>query len=88
METWKKKGRKDITIEGSADKRCVTGTFGISLSCVFLPVQLTYGGKMSESILEVAFSDVFSVSKNQNYFSDTEESLKYLHEIIISYMKN
>ena len=37
-----KKGSKQVTITGSADHWQVTGTFAITLSRVFLPVQLIY----------------------------------------------
>ena len=88
MVSWKKKVTKDVTIEGSADKRCLTGSNGIASSCVFLPVHLTYSGKTSQGIPKVLFSDGYSLSRNSNHFSSSVKSLKYLHEIIISYMKN
>ena len=88
MVSWKKKVTKDVTIEGSADKRCLTGSNGIASSCVFLPVHLTYSGKTSQGIPKVLFSDGYSLSRNSNHFSSSEKSLKYLHEIIIFYMKN
>lgn len=88
MVSWKKKVTKDVTIEGSADKRCLTGSTCIALSCVFLPFHLTYSGKTSQGIPKVIFSDRYSLSRNSNHFSSTEKSIRYLHEMIISTIKN
>ena len=38
-----KKGSKSVSIAGSTDKRSITGTFIITLSGNFLPMQLIYG---------------------------------------------
>ena len=37
-----------MTIEGSVDKRSITGTFAISFDGNFLPIQLIYGGKTTK----------------------------------------
>ena len=71
MVSWKKKVTKDVTIEGSANKRCLTGSSCIALSCVFLPFHLTYSGKTSQGIPKVIFSDRYSLSRNSNHFSST-----------------
>ena len=41
------RGKTSVTIEGSADKRMITGTFAITLEGEFLPMQLIYRGKTS-----------------------------------------
>ena len=87
-ETMALKGSTSVTIEGSNDKRMITGTFAITLSGRFLPIQLIYGGKTTQSIPKVAFPKEFSLSANPTHFSNTEESLKFLSEIIIPYIDN
>ena len=61
--------RYDVTIESSVDKRCITETFGISLSGVSLPVKLIHSGNTSHSIPKVAFPDGFSLNANPKHFS-------------------
>ena len=39
-----------VTIEGSDDKRMITGTFAVTLSGNFLSMQLIYSGKTNQSI--------------------------------------
>ena len=62
------KGVKNITIEGSADKRTITGTFGISKSGVFLPMQLIYSGKTTQGIPKFKFSKEFLLVRILNTF--------------------
>ena len=77
------KGAKDVTIEGSVDKRYITGTFKILLGEVFFPFRLIHDEKSSQSISKGAFPDGFSSSANPKHFLNTEESLKYLRKIIV-----
>ena len=71
-----------FTIEVTANK--TTGTFGNS---VFLPGQLTFGRKTSESISKIAFAVVISAQIRKKC-QNTERYLKYFREIIIPYIKN
>ena len=65
-----------------------TGTFAITFSGKFLPIQLIYGGKTTQSIPKVAFSTNFSLSANPSHNSNSEEPLKFLKEIVIPYRDN
>ena len=49
-ETFAPRGETSVTIEGSSDKRSITGKFAFSLHGGFLPMQLIYGGKTSQSL--------------------------------------
>ena len=49
-ETMAKRNSTSVTIEGSDDKRMITGTFAVTLSGNFLSMQLIYGGKTNQSI--------------------------------------
>ena len=82
-----KKGSKSVLIAGSADKRNITGTFIITLSGKFLPMQLIYGGKTKESLPRFKFPESFSLSANPKHFSNKAESLKVIKEIILPYVK-
>ena len=73
----------------SSCKQAITATFGITFSNEFLPMQLMYGGKTAASTPKFNFPKSFSsLSANPKHFSNTEESLKLLAEIIIPYVNS
>ena len=86
-ETLAPRGDTSVTIEGSSDKRSVTGTFAISLHRDFLPMQLIHGGKTSQSLPRYRFSKGFCLSFSTKDFSNTNESIKFLKEIITPYVE-
>ena len=65
----------------------ITATFTITLDGHLLRVQLIYGGKTSKSLPRVNFPKSFSLSANPKHYSNEQESIKVLEEIIISYYK-
>ena len=75
-----------MTIEGSAEKRSITGTFAISFDRNFLPVQLIYGGKTTQNLQRFEFPKDFSLSTNPKHFSNSNELLKFLKEVIKPYV--
>ena len=81
------KGSKTVPIKGSTEKRMITETFTITLDGHFLPVQVIYGGKTSKSLPRVNFPKSFSLSANPKHYSNEQESIKVLEEIIIPYVK-
>jgi len=85
--TLTKKGTKHVPITGGAFKESITGTFSITYSGKFLPMQLIYKGKTARSFPRVKFPPSFSLSANVSHFSNTQESLKLLDEIIIPYIE-
>ena len=85
--TLAKKGSKHIPITGGACKKSIAATFGITYSGKLLPMQLIYKGKMQRSFPRVNFPSSFSLSANSKHFSNTQESLKLLDEIIILYVE-
>ena len=82
------KSSKHVSITGSSYKQAITATFGISFSKVFLPMQLIYGGKTAQSFPRFNFPNSFSLSANPKHFSNTQESLKLLDEVIIPYINS
>ena len=85
--TMAKRGVKTVAIAGSGDKRCITGTFVITLDGKFLPIQLIYGGKTKQSLPRYKFPESFSLSVNEKHFSNTAESIKIIEEIIVPYVE-
>ena len=68
-------------VAGFTYKQAITGTFGITLSANFLPMQLL-------SFPNFKIPETFSLSANRKYFSNTKELLKLLEEVIIHYVKD
>ena len=82
------RGSTAVTIEGSNDKRIITGTFTITFSGKFLPIEPIYGEKTTQSIPKAASSKNFSLNFNLSHYSNSEESLKFLKEIAILHVDN
>ena len=75
------RGARTVAIKGSQDKRMITPTFA------FLPIQLIYAGKTSKSLPCYKFPKSSSLSTNKTHHSNEKESLKYVREIIVPYVK-
>ena len=86
--TMAKRNSKSVAIAGSTDKRSITGTFVITLDGRFLPMQLIYGGKTQQSLPRFNFPDGFSLSCNPKHFSNTEESVKIIKEVLLPYIED
>ena len=78
---------KSVTMAGGADKRAITATFFEMLDCKFLHVQLIYGGKNSQSLPKIQFPTGFCLSANPSHYSNTEESIKLLKEIVVPHVE-
>ena len=50
-------------------------------------MQLTYKGKARRSFPRVNFPPSFSLSANMKHFSNTQESMKLLDEIVVPYIE-
>ena len=74
-----------MTIEGSVDKLSITGAFDISFDRNFLPGQLIQSGKTTQCLPRFEIPKDFSLSTKLRNFSNTDESLKFLKEVINSY---
>ena len=83
-----KKNSSSVPIIGSSDKRSITGTFIVTLDGQFLPMQLIYGGKTLKSLPNFEFPDSFSLSVNPKHFSNNQESIKVVTEIVVPYVEN
>ena len=50
-------------------------------------MQLIYGGKNSKGFPRVKFPESFTVSSNEKHYSNKQESLKLLDDVIIPYVE-
>ena len=73
--------------EGS-DKRSITATSAVSFDGTFLPMQLIYGGKTTQSLPKFKFSSSFSLDVNPTHYCNENEVCKMIEEIIAPYVKN
>ena len=78
---------KNVSIFGIDDKRSITATFSITMENKFLPMQLIYKGKTSQSLPKIQFPNGFSLSANLKQYSNEMESLKFLQVFILPYVK-
>ena len=85
--TLDKKGSSHIAIVGSAYKQAIIATFGITFANSFLPMQLSTEEK-PRSIPHFRFPKGFSLSANPKHFSNTQETLKLMDEIMIPYVES
>ena len=84
--TMDKKGGSNAPIEGISDKRSIAATFSVTLENKFLPMQLIYKGKTGQSLSKVKFPNGFSLSANESHYSNENEALKFVEEIILPYI--
>ena len=84
--TLAEKNVKEVPISGRTDKRSITATFAETLDGSFLRFQLIYKGKSTQSLPKIDFSDGFSLSVNEKHFNNTQESIKFLKEIVIPFV--
>ena len=81
------RGSTSVPIKGLTDKRNITLTFVISLSGEFLPLQIIYGGKTTASHPRgFKFPSGFSISQNPKHWSNEQETLKLIDEVIQPYI--
>jgi len=80
-------GSSSVPIKGLTDKRCITLNFVVTLTNEFLPMQIIYGGKTKASLPHgVRFPTGFSLTQNPKHWSNEQETLKLIKDVINSYV--
>ena len=80
-------GSKSVLIKGLTDKRNITLTFTITLSGDILPFQILYAGKTKACHpRDITFPPGFCVSQNPSHWSNEEETLKLIQQVINPYV--
>ena len=76
-------GASSVPIKGLTDKRCIMHNFVVTLANDFLPMQVIYSGKTKASLPRgFSFPPGFCVTQNTKHWSNEEETLKLIKEII------
>ena len=83
------KGKSSVPIKGKGKKLQITGTFAISMTGEFLPMQLIYGGKTPRCLPKnVEFPEGFNLTYSENHWSNEQVATEYLEEIIFPYINS
>lgn len=87
MVTMAKCVSTSVTIKGLSDKWNITLTFTITLTGDFLPLQINYAGKTPKSqSRDFKFPTGFLVTQNLKHWSNEEETINLINNIINSYV--
>ena len=83
-----KKNEKLVPIANSAEYRQVTGTFSITLSGDFLPLQIIYQGKTVRCYPKFNFPEEFNITHTLNQWSNEEKSIELIMKVLVPYVKS
>ena len=83
--TMTEKNSKHVLKEGADDKRAITLTLAKSLSGDMLPFQIIHTGETSCSLPTAQFREGFLLGFNKFHWSNEEETLRLLKEVISLY---
>ena len=87
--TMARQGSQSVPIKGLTDKRNITLTFSVTLSGLFLPIQVIYGGKTTASQPRgFTFPKEFCISQNPKHWSNEAETFKLIDLILNPYIIN
>ena len=78
---------RTIMAKKNSKQVAITATFAVRLDGKFLPMQLIYGGKTKQSLPRFKFPDSFSLSVNPTHYSNEEESINFIKNIIVPYVE-
>ena len=84
--TMDKKNEKLVPIENSPDYCQVTGTLSITLSDIFLPMQIIYQGQTDRCHPKFKLPEEFNITYSVNYWSN-EDKLVEIRFYLMSEMK-
>ena len=75
-----------VGLAGSTEKCSTTLTLIVTLNGKILPFQIIYEGKTDQSLPKITFPAKFNTSVNEKHYSNTEEVIKHLKEIVVPYV--
>ena len=85
--TLHQRGAKSVPLISKGKKKQITGTFTVTKSGIFLPMQLIYQGKTARCLpREIEFPDGFNVCYTENHWSNEEKVSELLQEVIFPFI--
>ena len=85
--TMENKCNQCVPVAGTTDYRQITGTFSVSLSGDFLPVQLIYQGKTKRCQPTYPFPREFHVTQTKKHWANENTSLDLIKEVLVPYVR-
>ena len=80
-------GAKSVPVKGKGKGKQITGTFAVSATGRFLPMQLIYAGKTKRYHPQgIEFLSGFDVTHSLNHRSNEELAIQHIREIILPYV--
>ena len=76
-----------VPITNLLDYRQVTGTFSITLSGSFLPIQIIYQGKTNQCHPKFKFPDEFNITHTPNHWSNEGKTIDLIEKVLVPYVK-
>lgn len=71
---------------GKGKKKQITGTFTVTMSSLFLPMQLIYEGKSPRSLLQgIMFPENFDLTLTPNHWSNEDKVIEHLEKVVFPF---
>ena len=86
-QTLEKQGTSSVPLVGKGKSKQITGTFAISQSGDFLPMQLIYEGKTQRCLPQIDFPKDFNVTYTENHWSNEQKSIEFIQTIVLPFLK-
>ena len=83
-----KKNEKLVPIVNSVDYFQVTGTFSITISDIFLHMQIIYQGQTDRCHPNFKFPEKFSITHSVNHWSSKQKVIELIEKILLLYGRN
>ena len=81
------KGLKSVPVKGKGKGKQIMGTFTVSSTGRFLPMQLIYAGKTNRCHPQgIEFPHGFDVTHSHNHWSNEELAIQHIRKIVIPYV--
>ena len=82
-------GATSVPILDKGKKQQITGTFTVTKSGLFLPMQLIYKGKPARSLPKgTEFPDHFDLTFTESHWSNEEKCIQHTQNIIVPYIES
>ena len=86
--TYAKKGSSNVPLVGKGKKKQIAGTFTITMSGSFLPMQLIYKVTTNRCLTKgVDFPTDFDVTYTANHWSNESKAIQHLEKIVFLYVE-
>ena len=79
-------GAKSVPLVGKGKSKQITGTFAISQTGDFLPIQLIYEGKTRRCLPSTDFPKEFNITLTKNHWSNEEKAIEFIETIILPFL--